>query len=72
MLDPQQKELRQIKRILLGILACLLILVVAVAPRIAAFLLILAIAGAVSLAISETARARAADWWDELSSYWRT
>jgi len=69
-----QSELRQIKWILAGILGCTVVIVLALAPGLIRFALILVVAYAVGLGVwtfSQGARSFLTELWIELSSLWR-
>jgi hypothetical protein len=72
--DEQQKELRQIKWILTGILICLIIITGSLVPALLKLLLIFAIVFGLVMAavsISQPTKARLTQKWRQLSTYWR-
>jgi hypothetical protein len=74
MLDPKLQELRQIKRILLGILACLVFIVLAVAPDwISIALIVVGLYAILMLVLTafQTARRAVSGMWWEVCSLWR-
>lgn len=72
--EPLGTELRRIRQLLTAILACLIILILAVAPRLISLALIILIAYGllmVLLSVSQTVRQTASLMWFQLSSFWR-
>ena len=74
MADPSDSELRQIKRILWGILVCLIIIVMKLVPPVFSMALVAAVVVAllmVLLGLSEPARAAASKLWVDITSLWQ-
>jgi hypothetical protein len=72
--DPSESELRQIKRILLGILVCLIVIVLVMVPELVPVLLIAGMVYwlvLVFLGSSQAARLTAQPLWLSVSSLWR-
>ena len=74
MIDPRESELRQIKRILLAILACVIVIALAVAPMLIPAALIIGgiyVLLAFGVAMMQTARFTLRQVWYAMSSHWR-